>query len=284
MEKLHLLSSHTCFGGTLGYYRHWSDTNQCDMRFTVFVPSQAGAGRKMPALTYLSGLTCTEENFTIKAGAYRVAAELGLVIVTPDTSPRGDHVYDEPSENIGKGAGFYINARKEPWASHYQMENYITQELNALILSHFPVDQNRQGILGHSMGGHGALTLYFKYPHIYRSVSALAPIVNPSQVPWCQNLFARYLGDDKEEWLRHDACELVKSAKHDRLNRLVLIDQGTADLFLKKSLHPDLFAAACNAAGQALNLRYQQNYDHSYFFVQSFIEDHLRHHNAQLQG
>lgn len=280
---LSLLSSHRCFDGTLSYYRHWSDSNDCAMRFTIFLPPQTEAGNPVPVITYLSGLTCTEENFTIKAGAYRTAAALGLAILTPDTSPRGENVYDEPAEAIGKGAGFYINATEEPWALHYQMETYITQELNALLAEYFPVNLSRHGIMGHSMGGHGALTLFFRRPNLYRSVSALAPIVNPTAVPWCQTLFSRYLGANTALWKQHDACELVKQSGAISHTRPILIDQGTADSFLGKSLHPELFETACKEAGQALTLRYQPDYDHSYFFVQSFIEDHLRHHHALLE-
>lgn len=270
-------SVHRCFGGVLGYYTHRADTTGCPMRFTVFVPSQA-LEEKRPAVFFLSGLTCTEENFTVKAGAYRTAAELGLVVVTPDTSPRGDGVPDAREEDIGQGAGFYVDATQAPWSTHYRMESYITQELYPLVCRRFPVDDERIGIMGHSMGGHGALTLWLRHRDLFRSVSALAPICAPTQCPLGEKAFTHYLGGDRGRWVEHDATELMKRQEDAGGNPRILIDQGTADPFLADQLHPLFFAEACRVVGQRLKLRMQEGYDHSYFFVQSFIADHLRHH------
>ncbi|MDP4796487.1 MAG: S-formylglutathione hydrolase [Rhodospirillales bacterium] len=274
------VSEQACFGGTQGIYKHTSQQLDCEMRFAVFTPPQA-TDEPRPVVFWLSGLTCTEDNFTVKAGAQRVAAELGLVIVAPDTSPRGDDVPDDKdSYDFGKGAGFYIDATRQPWSKHYKMYSYITGELPALIFKHFPARADRQGIMGHSMGGHGALTIALKNPGTYASVSAFSPIVAPSQVPWGEKAFAGYLGDDRAAWAEHDATALVAAGK--RFNGDILIDQGAADNFLKGQLKPELFVAACKAAGQPLMLRMQSGYDHSYFFIASFIEDHLRHHAAAL--
>lgn len=270
--------NHKCFGGTLSVWEHESAALDCTMGFSIFLPPQAADG-DVPSLTFLSGLTCTHDNFTTKAGAYAVAAELGLAIIAPDTSPRGDDVPDDAdSYDFGKGAGFYINAAQEPWSDHYQMEDYIAEELNALVCSAFPLRKNSQGISGHSMGGHGALTLYFKYPDIYKSVSAFSPIVAPAQVPWGQKAFSGYLGDDEAEWQKHDATALVMKAHNPQGNAEILIDQGLDDSFLEGQLKPQLFETACTDAGQKLNLRLHPGYDHSYYFIQSFIEDHVKHH------
>jgi len=237
----------------------------------------------VPFITFLSGLTCTHENFTTKAGAYGFAAREGLAIVVPDTSPRGDEVPDDAeSYDFGKGAGFYIDAVKAPWSAYYKMESYIIKELNQRICSEFPVLDERQGICGHSMGGHGALSLGLKYPDLFKSISAFSPIVAPSQVPWGQKAFAGYLGDDKAEWLKHDACALMKGFGKRGDYPEILIDQGAADNFFEEQLKPDLFAEACGAAGQGLNLRLHEGYDHSYYFIQSFIEDHIKHHKHIL--
>jgi len=250
------------------------------MRFAVFQPSAAKKGN-VPGVTWLSGLTCTEQNFVTKAGAQRLAEELGLMIVAPDTSPRGDDVPDDPDSayDFGLGAGFYVNASEDPWAKHYQMSSYITEELPKIIADNFPADMQRQGISGHSMGGHGALTIHLKNPDLYKSVSAFSPIVAPSQVPWGQKALNGYLGTDRNAWKDYDACELVKrqpSAAN------ILIDQGGGDDFLAEQLRPELFDAACDAVNQNLTLRIQPDYTHSYFFIASFIEDHLRHHADEL--
>lgn len=269
------LTTHRCFGGTLGYYKHAASSTQCDMRFTVFVPPKPTGA----ALIFLAGLTCTEENFTTKAGAYRTAAEFGLIIVAPDTSPRGDHVPDDGSIALGKGAGFYLNATQAPWKTNYQMESYIAQELPALLQKQFPI--TKFGLFGHSMGGHGVLTLGPKYRELFRSLSAFAPVCTPSQSGWGPAALEAYLGDDKAAWHAHDATELMKQSKGDL--PLILIDQGLADGAYKEGrLNPEAFADACKQVGQKLTLRTHEGYDHGYFFIQSFIDDHLRHHAAQL--
>ncbi len=267
------LSSHKVFGGQLGYYRHAAESTRCPMRFTVFVPPKpTGAG-----LIYLAGLSCTEENFTTKAGAYRLAAELGLTLVAPDTSPRGDDVADADGYDLGKGAGFYINATQAPWLAHYQMESYIAEELREVVCRAFGIA--RLGIFGHSMGGHGALTLAQKYPEVFVSCSAFAPICAPTQCAWGHKAFSAYLGDDRTEWAKHDATALMQKA----LPYPILIDQGLSDQFLAEQLHPQAFRDACAKAGQALTYREHEGYDHGYFFIQTFMDDHLRHH-AQILG
>lgn len=281
-EAIATIAQHQVFGGRLGYYKHAAKTTKCDMRFTVFVPPQAASG-KLPILWWLSGLTCTEDNFTVKAGAYREAAELGLIVVAPDTSPRGPGVADSPDYDLGQGAGFYIDATQAPWAEHFQMESYIARELSELVLAAFPADPARQGISGHSMGGHGALTLALKYPAIYKSISAFSPICAPTQVPWGEKAFTAYLGADRAKWAAHDASALMHSDAGRRDAPPILIDQGGADQFLESQLKPDLFEAACRASGQRLQLRRQPGYDHSYFFIQTFIDDHLAHH-ARILG
>jgi len=273
------ISQTACFGGTQGYYGHSSDTLSCDMRFSVFTPPQAKDG-PCPVVWYLSGLTCTEDNATVKAGFQRVAAELGLTIVCPDTSPRGDDVPDDEAYDFGKGASFYVDATMAPWAKHFQMYSYVTKELPALIAEHFPADMARQGITGHSMGGHGALTIALKNPDTYKSVSAFAPIVSPTACPWGEKALAGYLGSDHAAWTDYDACALIKQLGP--LDSKILIDQGLADNFLESQLKPELFETACKMAGQKLTLRRQPGYDHSYFFISSFIEDHLRHHGRLL--
>lgn len=276
------ISTQKCHGGTISIYNHAGKETSCDMRFSLFAPPQA-AEAPVPVLLWLSGLTCTEENFTTKAGAYRKAAELGIAILAPDTSPRGDNVPDEGAYDIGKGAGFYVDATQEPWAAHFRMESYIAKELPDLMRSHFPaLDTGRMGIFGHSMGGHGALTLFFRYPKLFKSVSAFSPIVAPSQVPWGQKAFTAYLGEDRAMWLAHDACALAEGLIDTASLPPILIDQGTADQFLKDQLKPEKFEAACAKNNITLNLRMQDGYDHSYFFIQSFINDHLEHHAAIL--
>jgi len=275
MPALKTLSEHACFGGVQGFYEHASSTIGLPMRLGVYQPPQARHG-PVPTVFYLAGLTCTEETFAIKAGAQRVAAELGLMLVTPDTSPRGAQVPGEAdSWDFGVGAGFYLDATQQPWTTHWRMGSYITQELHQLVLDRFPARADQIGIFGHSMGGHGALTLALQNPGLYRSVSAFAPIAAPSQCPWGIKAFTGYLGTDKRAWVRHDATELVKSGAsvpH------ILIDQGMCDPFLAEQLHPHLFEAACKAVGQPLTLRRHPDYDHGYYFIASLVEDHLRHH------
>ncbi|MEO0949457.1 MAG: S-formylglutathione hydrolase [Cyanobacteria bacterium J06641_5] len=279
--KLELRSEHLCFGGKVGYYSHQSDRCNGEMRFATFVPPQAATG-PVPVVYFLSGLTCTEENFTVKAGAQRWAAELGLMLVVPDTSPRQTGISDEDKDyDLGSGAGFYVDATAEPWQLFYQMYSYVTAELPEIIATHFPSIPEKSGICGHSMGGHGALICALKNPDRYRSVSAFAPIAAPSQCPWGNKALENYLGRDRAAWRAYDASELVKQTQ---LQSTILIDQGEADPFLaQKQLLPDVFANACTEAGQALQLRYQPGYDHGYFFIASFIADHLHHHAAALQ-
>ncbi|MGH6623680.1 MAG: S-formylglutathione hydrolase [Burkholderiaceae bacterium] len=277
--RIEVLSEHACFGGVQGFYRHASEVIGLPMKFGVYRPPQAERG-PVPALIWLAGLTCTEETFAIKAGAQRVAAELGLMLVTPDTSPRATGVAGaDASWDFGTAAGFYLDATQEPWAPHWRMESYVTQELPALLAQHFAIRAGATGLFGHSMGGHGALTLALRHPGRYKSVSAFAPIAAPSQCPWGIKAFSGYLGDNRTEWAAHDANELIKAGR--RLPPL-LIDQGLADKFLGEQLNADLFESTCRAAGQALTLRRHAGYDHGYYFIASFIEDHLRHHAAAL--
>lgn len=277
MEKI---SEQHCFGGTQGFYRHTSNACAGPMTFAVYTPPQAAHGN-VPVLFYLAGLTCTPETFTIKAGAQRIAAELGMLLVAPDTSPRDTGLAGATGDwEFGEGAGFYVDATQEPWSTRFRMESYVVDELPALVAEHFPADLSRCSIMGHSMGGHGALTLALRHPDHYRSVSALAPIVAPTRVPWGEKALPRYLGDDRAAWNAHDACELIRSGH--RIDGEILIDQGDADGFLEKQLRPELFAEACKEAGQPLTLRMQQGYDHSYWFIQTFIADHLRHHARAL--
>lgn len=278
------IETHKCFGGRLSVYEHESAVLKCTMRFSIFLPPQAEES-SVPFITFLSGLTCTHDNFTSKSGAYKSAAKEGLAIIAPDTSPRGDHVADdESSYDFGQGAGFYINAMQEPWSDHFQMETYITQELNALIVNAFPVIGNAQGVSGHSMGGHGALTLYLKYPDQYKSVSAFSPIVAPSQVPWGHKAFTGYLGSNENEWKQHDATELMNAAGNRENHPKILIDQGLDDQFLNEQLKPHLFEKACQNVHQRLNLRQYDGYDHSYYFIQSFIAEHIEHHAKILKS
>ena len=278
-QPFETLSEHRCFGGVQGFYRHASNEIGLPMRFGVFLPPQAEHG-PVPVLFYLAGLTCTEETFAIKAGAQRVAAELGLAIVTPDTSPRDTGIDGAGAAwDFGHGAGFYLDATQAPWSRHFRMESWVTHELRELVLSNFPTDPSRVGIFGHSMGGHGALTLALRHPELYRSVSAFAPIAAPTQCPWGEKAFSGYLGDDRPAWAGHDATALIQSGR--RVPPL-LIDQGMADQFLAGQLHPHLLEQACEAGGQPLTLRRHAGYDHGYYFIASFVEDHLRHHAAQL--
>lgn len=265
------------FGGTQGFYSHTAKSTQCEMQFSVFVPAGEGL---FPVVWYLSGLTCTAENATTKAGFQRVAAELGLMIVCPDTSPRGEGVPDDEAYDFGQGAGFYVNATAAPWSEHFHMYDYVVSELPQVIAANFPIDENRQAITGHSMGGHGALTIAFKNPDRYASVSAFSPIVSPMNCPWGEKALGGYLGPEKTDWAAYDACVLVQKRAGPFDD--ILIDQGTADNFLEGQLKPHLLEQACNNAGQKLTLRMQPGYDHSYYFIASFIEDHLRFHAARL--
>ncbi len=268
-----------CFGGWQDVYRHRSSVLDCDMNFAIYLPPQAESG-PVPVLYWLSGLTCSEQNFITKAGAQRYAAEHGIAIVCPDTSPRGDEVADAEGYDLGKGAGFYVNATQAPWAAHYRMYDYVVDELPALVEANFPVTSAR-AISGHSMGGHGALVVALRNPGRYRSVSAFSPIVAPSRVPWGQKALAAYLGDDREAWKAYDACELVATAGE---QLPLLIDQGGADEFLDGQLKPWLLKEAADAAGHPVYLRMQPGYDHSYYFIASFIGDHIAHHAKALKA
>lgn len=279
--SLEVISEHAAFGGKVGFYRHNAASTACEMRFSVFTPPQAEGG-PVPVLTWLSGLTCSEETFMIKAGAQRRAAELGLMLVCPDTSPRGDDVPDDPDGawDFGIGAGFYVDATEAPWSAHYRMYEYVTRDMPDVLFEHFPGDSGRQGIFGHSMGGHGALTIGLKNTDTYASVSAFAPICHPMECPWGQKAFLHYLGDDRETWREYDATELVDGGSTPGSS--LLVDQGMADQFLERELFPDRFEAACAKAGVDLELRRHPGYDHGYYFIATFIDDHLRHHHRIL--
>jgi S-formylglutathione hydrolase len=279
MSSLNLLSEHRCCGGTQRFYSHESRECRSEMRFSVFVPPQA-AQRSVPVLYYLAGLTCTEETFMIKAGAQRVAAELGLMLVTPDTSPRKTRFPgDDASWDFGIAAGFYVDATESPWAQSYRMYSYVTRELPELIQALGVARADRQGIFGHSMGGHGALVCALRNPEQYRSVSAFAPIAAPMQCPWGVKAFSGYLGHDKTAWAQYDASALVAARRYERT---ILVDQGTADKFLTEQLKPELLEAACGKSGTPLELRRQEGYDHGYYFISTFVADHLQHHAACL--
>jgi S-formylglutathione hydrolase len=278
---LTIRSEQQCFGGTIGFYTHQSAEIGAEMRFSVYVPSQAKAG-PLPVLYYLAGLTCNEETFMIKAGALRLAAELGLILVAPDTSPRGLNIPGEDDAwDFGTGAGFYLDAAAEPWARNYRMYSYVVNELPPLVAANFPVKADRAGIFGHSMGGHGALTVALKNPDRYRSVSAFAPIANPVAVPWGEKAFGNYLGPDRSAWNAWDASLLMRAKPYPGD---ILVDQGLNDQFLEGQLHPDALEAAAEASGQSLMLRRHAGYDHSYWFIQSFIADHMRWHAERLGG
>lgn len=280
MEKI---SSSTCFGGEQAVYRHASAETKGEMRFSVFTPPAAAhGGGPYPTLYWLSGLTCTEENFIIKSGAQRVAAELGLMIIGPDTSPRGEGVPDlEPKTyDFGIAAGFYVDATEAPWSTHYRMYSYVTKELPALAAKHLPTDPARTGVFGHSMGGHGALIVHLRNPAKFRTCSAFAPIVAPSSVPWGEKAFLHYLGGERETWTHYDATRLLADRGPSKAH--ILIDQGSVDAFLAEQLRPQLFADAAKKAGQALTLNLREGYDHSFYFISTFIENHLRMHRAAL--
>lgn len=275
-----VVKQHQVHGGTLRYLKHDSVTTGTPMTLSVFVPGGEGP---FPVLIWLSGLTCTEDNFTTKAGAYKAAAQHGLIIVAPDTSPRGEGVADDPAYDLGQGAGFYVDATQAPWAPHFRMESYVVGELIALIDAEFPTTRTR-AISGHSMGGHGALTLALRHPHLFRSVSAFAPIASPTRCPWGEKAFGAYLGDDRAEWAKHDAALLIESGAARGAYDDILVDQGDADSFLTDQLKPELLVQAAKAAGQTLTLRMQPGYDHSYFFMASFIDDHVAFHAKRLKA
>ena len=273
-------SRHHCFGGWQIFGKHDSSEIGLPMKFSAYLPPAASKG-PVPWLIYLAGLTCTEETFMIKAGAQRVAAELGLALVTPDTSPRGtDFPGQADNWDFGIGAGFYVDATQEPWSKNWRMFSYVTKELPALIAANYPVDATRLGLFGHSMGGHGALTLGLKNPDLFKSVSAFAPIANPINCPWGEKAFTGYLGSDRATWAAHDASELMKQKAHPQA---ILVDQGEADQFLGTQLHPHALEAAAKVSGQKLSLRRHEGYDHGYYFISTFVEDHLRHH-AKILG
>ena len=274
-----IVSENKSHGGRQLVVKHASAATSTDMTFSIFLPPQAERGGKVPVVWYLSGLTCTHANVTEK-GEYRAAcAELGLIFVAPDTSPRGDDIPDAEGYDLGKGAGFYVDATQEPWAKNYRMWTYVTDELPALVAAEFPADMDRQGITGHSMGGHGALTVALNFPERFRSVSAFSPIVAPSQVPWGQKALTGYLGNDRSAWSKHDSVALIEGGA--RVKEL-LVDVGTADQFLEQELRPELLEQACASAGIPLTLRRQPGYDHSYYFISTFMADHMRWHAERL--
>ncbi|MCV2368041.1 S-formylglutathione hydrolase [Roseateles oligotrophus] len=280
MKELELLGEHACFGGRQRFYRHASREIGLSMRFGLFLPPEPRA-----LLVYLAGLTCSEETFAIKAGAQRLASELGMALLTPDTSPRGVGIAGESdSWDFGVGAGFYLDASQPPWASYWRMESYLMHELLPAVQQQFNLGPERSGVFGHSMGGHGALTLALRHPGAFRSVSAFAPVCAPLQCPWGQKAFAGYLGRDHADWAGHDASALMLTQTRPPFPAGILIDQGLADPFLATQLMPEAFEAACLVAGQDLTLRRHAAYDHGYYFIASFVEDHLRHHAAQLLG
>lgn len=274
------VKSHVVHGGTLRYLKHDSATTGTPMTLSVFVPAGEGP---FPVLIWLSGLTCTEDNFTTKAGAYKAAAEHGVIIVAPDTSPRGEGVADDPAYDLGQGAGFYVDATQAPWAPHFRMETYVTGELIELIDAEFPTTKTRS-VFGHSMGGHGALTLALRHPELFRSVSAFAPISSPTRCPWGEKAFSAYLGEDRAEWAKHDAALLIEGGAAKGVFDDILVDQGDADSFLTDQLKPELLKAAAQKAGQGLTLRMQPGYDHSYFFMASFVDDHVAFHAKRLKA
>ncbi|OKH17611.1 S-formylglutathione hydrolase [[Limnothrix rosea] IAM M-220] len=278
MTKLVLQKEILCFGGRVRYYSHQSIACRGEMNFTVFMPPQT-KNEAVPVLYYLSGLTCTEENFTTKAGAQQYAAQHGLMLVAPDTSPRNTGIPDEDKDwDLGSGAGFYVDATAKPWSKHYRMYSYVTKELPELIEENFAVTDKR-GIFGHSMGGHGALICALRKPDFYHSVSAFAPVVAPMQCAWGEKAFTAYLGEDQKTWRKYDATQIITKRQ---FNGKILIDQGKADVFLEKQLLTNQFAIACEKVGQPLRLRYQEGYDHSYFFIATFMADHIEHHAQNL--
>jgi S-formylglutathione hydrolase len=279
--SIFLTSEYKSFGGKLGFYKHNSSSCNCEMRFSVYEPPQAKT-QAVPVLYFLSGLGSTEENFMIKAGAQRYAAEYGLILVAPDTSPRNTGIPGEDDTwDLGSGAGFYVDATQKPWNSHYQMYSYVVAELPQLIATNFPIQVEKQGIFGHSMGGHGALVCALRNPHKFKSVSAFAPIVAPIQSPWGQSILGVYLGQNQADWCDYDASELIKKSQ---FSGKILIDQGTADEFLVEQLKSELFVEACKEVNQSLELRFQDGYDHNYYFISSFVKEHIQHHLKELES
>lgn len=282
-DRLEVVSEHGSFGGVQRFYKHASGEIGLPMRFALYLPPQALAGQHVPLLTFLAGLTCTEETFTMKAGAQRLASQLGLALLMPDTSPRNTGVDSEDHHwDFGAGAGFYLDATQAPWSGHWCMESYLLKELLPAATAEFQLDGGRLGLFGHSMGGHGALTLALRHPGVFQSLSAFAPICAPTLCPWGHKAFTGYLGQDESTWAAHDASLLMAAQKAAPYPGGILIDQGLADKFLAEQLHPDAFEAACAKAGQPLTLRRHAGYDHGYYFIGSFIDDHLRHHAAAL--
>lgn len=280
MSAIEITEQHRTHGGTLYFVSHKSAAVTCQMAFTIFVPDAKG---KLPTLYWLSGLTCTANNFTEKSGAYRKAAELGLIVVAPDTSPRGSTLPNDPAGDLGQGAGFYVDATQGPWKNNFQMETYITKDLIETVEANFPADPARRGISGHSMGGHGALTIAMNHAHLFHSVSAFAPIASAMRAPWGEKALTAYIGGDHIAWERYDASLLIAEGKG-RAYDTILIDQGQADPFIDNQLMPQLLEQAAAASGQNLVLRYQPGYDHSYYFIQSFIDDHLAFHAERLKA
>lgn len=281
MTGISTSNEHACFGGTTSFHEHDSETSAAPMRFSVYTPPQAAEG-PVPVLYFLAGLTSTEENFMAKAGAQRTAAEHGLMLVSPDTSPRGLDLPGEDDEyDFGSGAGFYIDATEKPWSDHYKMYSYVVEELPSVVEENFPARSGARGVFGHSMGGHGALTIALKNPELYKSVSAFAPICAPTRAPWGEKAFSGYLGDDREAWRNHDATELVRENPFED-GRTILVDQGLADGFLEEQLYPEAFEEACAEAGQRLDVRRRPGYDHNYYFISTFMQDHIEHHARAL--
>lgn len=278
MDSIKRIEQHACFGGWQEVYQHQSEILQCAMNFAIYLPPHE-QGEKLPVLYWLSGLTCNEQNFITKANAQKYAAAHKVIIVAPDTSPRGDDVANDAAYDLGQGAGFYLNATQAPWSAHYRMYDYIVTELPALIEANFTVSEKR-GILGHSMGGHGALMIALRNPERFHSVSAFSPIVAPSQVPWGEKAFSAYLGDNRADWLVYDAVELIKTAQ---IKQPILVDQGLADNFLSEQLKSHLLQEVCDENDYPLQLNMHEGYDHSYYFIASFIESHIAHHAAQLK-
>jgi S-formylglutathione hydrolase len=282
-SNIELVSAHGCFGGVQFFYRHQSKEIGLPMRFSGYLPPQATGGKICPAVIYLAGLTCNEETFMTKSGAQRVAAREGLILIAPDTSPRTAHLPGESdSWDFGVGAGFYVNATEKPWSKHYRMDSYIVDELRTLVIDFLRLDAQRIGIMGHSMGGHGALVLALRNPGLFKSVSAFAPIASPMQCPWGRKAFSGFLGSNETAWRGYDATELMKGQESPPYPQGILIDQGIDDKFLSEQLHPHLFEEACASVGQPLLLRRDAGYDHGYYFISSFVESHLIHHKTQL--
>jgi S-formylglutathione hydrolase len=282
--EIDAISEHTCFGGLVGYYSHQSEATKGRMKFGIFVPPQAADG-PVPVLTWLAGLTCNQETFLIKSGALRMAAELGLMIVAPDTSPRGDKVPDDADGewDFGLGAGFYLDATEKPWAKNYNMYSYVTRDLQQAVFDNFPGDAAHQGIFGHSMGGHGALTIGLKHHEIYKSISAFAPVAAPMDCPWGVKAFTNYLGTDKKTWEEYDASRLILQVTGAGIRHRILIDQGLDDQFLEEQLHLEKFQDAADKVGYHLDVRRHEGYDHGYFFISTFMADHLNHHALLLR-